>query len=89
VLKIEGNFSRLRARLAHLVGHLLTVNGEVFSQALALFASEVGAGTDKQIVLLLDGAGWHKSATLRHPVTVPPAVFARGPAGFAALAALQ
>ena len=64
VLKIEGNFSRLRARLAHLVGHLLTVNGEVFSQALALFASEVGAGTDKQIVLLLDGAGWHKSATL-------------------------
>ena len=46
---------------------LPTVNGEVFSLALALFAREVGAGTDKQIVLLLDGAGWHKSATLALP----------------------
>jgi len=46
---------------------LPTVNAEVFSQALALFASEVGAGDDKQIVLLLDGAGWHKSATLSLP----------------------
>jgi hypothetical protein len=46
---------------------LPTVNGEVFSLALALFASEVGAGSDKQMVLLLDGAGWHKSATLALP----------------------
>lgn len=46
---------------------LPTVNVEVFSCALAAFAEEVGAGPDKQIVLVLDGAGWHKSAQLTLP----------------------
>lgn len=49
---------------------LPTVNGEVFSQALALFAKEVGAGVDKQIVLILDGAGWHKSAQVSLPLGI-------------------
>ena len=43
------------------------MNAEVFSQALEVFAQEVGAGADKQILLALDGAGWHKSATLSLP----------------------
>jgi transposase len=56
---------------------LPTVNVEAFSQALALFAQETGVGPDKQIVLLLDGAGWHKSAKLEipqgiHLVFLPP-----------------
>src|SRR2546421_794465 len=46
---------------------LPTVNVEVFSRALAAFAEEVGAGLDKQIVLILDRAGWHSSAQLRLP----------------------
>lgn len=43
------------------------VNTEVFSQALAVFAQERGAGADQQIVLVLDRAGWHCSARLTLP----------------------
>jgi hypothetical protein len=46
---------------------LPTVNVEVFSQALAVFAQEVGAGPDKHIVLVLDRARWHTSAQLTLP----------------------
>lgn len=56
---------------------LPSVNVEIFSRALAAFAEEVGAGSQKQVVLALDGAGWHKSAQLRvpdglHLVFLPP-----------------
>jgi transposase len=56
---------------------LPTVNVEAFSQALTIFAQEAGVGPDKQVVLLLDGAGWHKSAKLVvpegiHLVFLPP-----------------
>jgi transposase len=56
---------------------LPTVTVEVFSQALALFAREAGAGPDKDMVLLLDGAGWQKSPKLVvpegiHLVLLPP-----------------
>ncbi len=56
---------------------LPTVNVEVFEAALAIFAQEVGAGPDKPIVLVLDGAGWHRSAKLSvpegiHLVFLPP-----------------
>ncbi|MEO6888697.1 MAG: transposase [Ktedonobacteraceae bacterium] len=44
-----------------------SVNTEIFSQVLELFAQEAGAGADKEILLLLDGAGWHKSASLSLP----------------------
>jgi len=46
-------------------------NVEMFSQALALFAQEAGAGPDKHLVLILDGAGWHRSAHHRLPEGVP------------------
>ncbi|MBA2287595.1 MAG: IS630 family transposase [Ktedonobacteraceae bacterium] len=46
---------------------LPSVNTEIFSQVLGLFAQEVGAGADKEVLLLLDGAGWHKSASLSLP----------------------
>jgi transposase len=46
---------------------LPSVNAEIFTQVLALFAREVGAGAERQILLVLDGAGWHKSATLILP----------------------
>jgi hypothetical protein len=56
---------------------LPSVNVEVSSRALAAFAEEVGAGPDKQIVLVLDRAGWHSSAQLKlpeglHLVFLPP-----------------
>lgn len=49
---------------------LPTVNVEVFSATLAIFAQEVGAGPDKPIVLVLDGAGWHRSAKLSVPAGI-------------------
>jgi transposase len=56
---------------------LPTVNVEVFSQALAIFAQEAGIGPDKRMVLLLDRAGWHTSPKLlvpegMHLVFLPP-----------------
>jgi hypothetical protein len=47
---------------------LPTVNSAVFTLALAHFAQAVGAGPDKQVLLVLDQAGWHQSAQ----VAVPP-----------------
>ena len=35
---------------------------------LEAFARSVGAGPDKRILLVLDGAGWHTSGTLKVPV---------------------
>lgn len=35
------------------------VNGDWFNKALEIFAQQVGAGESKQILLVLDGAGWH------------------------------
>jgi transposase len=50
------------------VWHLATtVSIELFSVELEAFAHQVGAGPTKQIVLLLDGAGWHDSPRVRVP----------------------
>jgi transposase len=50
------------------VWHLATtVNIEHVSVELDAFAREVGAGPTKQIVLVLDGAGWHASPQVRVP----------------------
>lgn len=48
---------------------LPTVNAEVFSLALEHFAEEVGAGTRRRILLVLDQAGWHtaKNKPLGYP----------------------
>ena len=43
------------------------VSTDLFSAELAAFAAEVGASPAKQIVLVLDGAGWHTS----HDLVVP------------------
>ena len=43
------------------------VSIEAFSLALQLFAQEVGARPDKQVMLLLDRAGWHTSQQLTTP----------------------
>jgi transposase len=56
---------------------LPTVNVELFSQALAIFAAEAGVGPNKHIVLLLDRAGRHTSSKLTvpeglHLVFLPP-----------------
>ncbi len=48
--------------------HLATsVSIPLFEAELAAFARQVGAGPAKQIVLVLDRAGWHTSARLRVP----------------------
>lgn len=44
-----------------------TVTTKVMNLALAEFARDVGAGADRQIVLVVDGAGWHKSGELVLP----------------------
>jgi transposase len=50
------------------VFHLATSVGiPLFEVELAAFARQVGAGPDKQIILVLDGAGWHTSVDLRVP----------------------
>jgi DDE superfamily endonuclease len=47
---------------------LPTVSIVAFNLALAEFAQVVGAGADKQILLVLDGAGWHVSPQVQIPV---------------------
>lgn len=47
-----------------------TVNIAAFNSALAHFAAQVGAGPDKQVLLVMDQAGWHRSPQ----VQVPPGV---------------
>jgi hypothetical protein len=54
-----------------------TVRTDIFSQVLAAFAREVGAGPQKQILLVLDNAGWHTSTAVHvpdglHLVFLPP-----------------
>jgi transposase len=44
-----------------------TVNIRLFDVELAAFARQVGASPSKQIVLVLDRAGWHTSVRLRVP----------------------
>ena len=53
------------------------VNVPAFQLVLEAFARSVGAGPDKRILLVLDGAGWHTSGTLSVPegielVFLPP-----------------
>ncbi len=43
------------------------VNSEIFSQVLADFASYFGIGKNKQVLLVLDGARWHTSKSLKIP----------------------
>ena len=44
------------------------VNTPAFQLVLEAFARSVGAGPDKRVLLVLDGAGWHTSGTLKVPV---------------------
>ena len=53
------------------------VDKELFADTLALFAREAGAGRDRIILLVLDGAGWHTAPGLAVPegirlVYLPP-----------------
>ena len=48
--------------------HLATsVSIPLFEVELAAFARQAGAGPDKELVLVLDRAGWHTSLRLRAP----------------------
>jgi transposase len=49
---------------------LPTVSIPAFTIALAEFAEAVGAGAAKQILLVLDGAGWHTSPQVQRPTGV-------------------
>ena len=46
---------------------LPTVNARVFSLALEHFARQVGAGTRRRILLVLDQAGWHTGKEVEIP----------------------
>ena len=53
---------RLRAsreRRSVLADLLPTLNVKLFSMALNEFAKEMGAGEEKQVLLVVDQAGWH------------------------------
>ncbi len=72
--------------------HLATsVSIPLFEAELAAFARAAGASPRKQIVLVLDRAGWHTSLRLRVPEHVHllflPAVFPRTPTRGASVAA--
>ncbi len=43
------------------------VNAATFAQVLAAFAADAGAGSGKQLLLVLDGAGWHVAKELAVP----------------------
>ena len=43
------------------------VNVDWFNLALEHFAKAVGAGQTKQILLVIDGAGWHRSERVKIP----------------------
>ncbi len=70
---------RLR-RAGHGESHWYVGNGvskPLFERLLALFAREAGAGPQRTIILLLDGAGWHTEPGLHVPdglrlVYLPP-----------------
>lgn len=49
---------------------LPTVSSAAFNVALREFAAGIGAGLDKQVILVLDGAGWHRSGQVTLPVGV-------------------
>lgn len=49
---------------------LPTVNTMLMSMALQLFATQVGAGPQRHVVLVLDGAGWHVSSELQLPIGI-------------------
>ena len=56
---------------------LPTVSAAAFSVALREFAAAIGAGADKRIALVLDGAGWHRGGAVAvpdglHLVPLPP-----------------
>lgn len=56
---------------------LPTVSTQLYSLALSEFATAVGAGPNKQVVLVIDRAGWHTSAKVTlpqglHLVFLPP-----------------
>ncbi len=44
-----------------------SVSIPLFNVSLEAFARQTGAGPDKQVVLVLDGAGWHTSPKVRVP----------------------
>ncbi len=46
------------------------VDSEVFSLSLDLFAREVGAGEGKQVILVLDRAGFHTGKDVRIPAGI-------------------
>lgn len=46
---------------------LSTVTAQLFGRVLAAFAQEVGAGSAKRILLVLDGAGWHTGEEVQVP----------------------
>jgi transposase len=49
---------------------LPTVSVAAFTAALGEFAQTVGAGPGQQLVLVLDGAGWHVSPQVQVPTGV-------------------
>jgi transposase len=53
---------------------LPTVSAAIMSLVLALFAQQVGAGPDRHILVVLDGAGWHVAKDLKVPEGVHLAV---------------
>jgi DDE superfamily endonuclease len=64
---------------------LPTANARVFSIALEHFAREVGAGTRRRILLVLDRAGWHMGKEVEVPEGIHPGISAKSFAGASAL----
>lgn len=51
------------------------VNIELFNKVLEDFAQHFGIGTDKQVVLVVDQAGWYRSEQVKIPLGLPDGIF--------------
>jgi hypothetical protein len=65
------------------------VSTDVFSVELAAFAAAVGAGPHKQVILVLDGAGWRRLAHESRRARARPCASAVSARAFAGVAAVR
>jgi transposase len=57
---------------------LPTVNTKLFSMSLREFAKEIGAGEHKQILLVVDKAGWHTGGEVELPEGIHLEILPKG-----------
>jgi hypothetical protein len=57
----------IRNREKHIGGYYMSVDTEIFNKVLTDFAEHFSVGDKKQIILVLDQAGWHTAKKVNIP----------------------